>query len=84
MSIKILQLDLVLVSIFKEFVEFLHSSAIVKIAVTNENLVETNISKITFRFDLKMSIIFFGFCNLTLFLTRNLTHYPKYQIYTFN
>ena len=47
MSIKLLQLDLVLVSIFKKFVEFSHSSAIVKIAVTNENLVETNISKVS-------------------------------------
>ena len=67
MPIKIFQLDLVLVSIFKEFVEFSHSSAIVKIAVTNENLIETNISKVTFRFDLKMPIRFFGFCNLHYF-----------------
>ena len=67
MPIKTLQLDLVLVSIFKEFVEFSHSGAIVKIAVTNENLFETNILKVTFRFDLQMPIRFFGFCNLHYF-----------------
>ena len=67
MPIKILELDLVLVSIFKEFVEFSHSSAIVKITVTNENLVETIISKVTFRFDLKIPIRFFGFSHLHYF-----------------
>ena len=73
MPIKILQLDLVLVSIFKEFVKFPYSSAIVKIAVTKGNLVETNISTVTFRSDktqeqsLKMPIRFFGFCNLHFF-----------------
>ena len=67
MSIKILQLDLVLLSIFKEFVEFSHGSAIVKNAVTNENHVETNISKVTFRFDLKMSIRFFDFVTYIIF-----------------
>ena len=51
MPIKILQLDLVLVSIFKEFVKFPYSSAIVKIVVTKGNLVETNISTVTFRSD---------------------------------
>ena len=48
MTIKILQLCLVLGSIFKELVEFSLSSAIVKIAVANKTLVKTNISKITF------------------------------------
>ena len=58
MSIKILQLCLVLVSTFKEFVEFslcgaaqllkLRCSAIVEIAVTNKTLVKTNISTVTF------------------------------------
>ena len=48
MSIKILQLWLVLVSTFIELVEFSFSSAIVKIAVTKKTFVETNISKVTF------------------------------------
>ena len=48
MSIKILQLDLVLVLTFKELVEFSHSSAFVKIVVTNETLVETNILTVPF------------------------------------
>ena len=50
MSIKILQLCLVLVSTFKELVEFSLSSAaqFFKIAVTSKTLVETNILTVTF------------------------------------
>ena len=40
MSLKILQLYLVLVLTFKEFVEFSLSSAIVKIAVTNKTSIK--------------------------------------------
>ena len=62
MSIKTLQLCLVLVPTFTEFVEFSLLSAIVKIAVTNKTLVEGNISTVTFCFarkivfDLKMPL----------------------------
>ena len=51
MSIKILELYLVLGPTFIEFVEFSLSSTIVKIAVTNKTLVKTNISTVTFRSD---------------------------------
>ena len=51
MSIKILELYLVLGSIFIELVEFSLSSTIVKIAVTNKTLVKTYISTVTFRSD---------------------------------
>ena len=58
MTIKILQLCLVLGSSFKEFVEFSLSSAIVEIAVTNKTLFKTNISTATFsQYD-------FRICNL--------------------
>ena len=79
-----------LVSTFKELVEFSIRSAIVKIAATNKTLIKTNISTITFcsdwntetkTFDLKMPIWFSEFATYII-LTRNLTHYPKYQIYT--
>ena len=79
-----------LVSNFKELVEFSLSDAIAKIAVTNKTLVKTNISTITFcydwnteikTFELKMQIWFLDFATCII-LTRNLTHYPKYQIYT--
>ena len=79
-----------LVSTFKKLVEFSLSSAIVKIAVTNKTLIKTNISTITLcsdwntetkTFDLKMPKWFLDFATYII-LTRNLTHYPKYQIYT--
>ena len=59
-----------LISNFKELIEYLLRSAIVKIAVTNKTLVKTNISTITFcydwnteikTFDLKMPIWFLDF-----------------------
>ena len=100
MSIKILQLDLVLVSTFEEFVaDFtLQNSAIGKITVTNKTRVKTNILTASFcsdyknkndiplligtkLFDLNMPIRFSDFVTYII-LTRNLTHYPKYQIYT--
>ena len=58
MTIKILQLSLVLDSNFKEFIEYLLSSAIVRIAITNKTLVKTNISSVTFcQYDIRI-------CNL--------------------
>ena len=71
----------------KELFEFSLSSAIAKIAVTNKTLVKTNISTITFCYDwntetktfgLKMPIRFLDFATYII-LTKNLTHYPKYQ-----
>ena len=77
MAIKILRLCLVLGSSFKEFLEFSLSGATVKIAVTNKTLVKTNIPTVTFY------IMIFGFVTYII-LTRNLTHYPMYKIYTLN
>ena len=94
MSIKILELCVILVSTFREFVEFSLSSAIVKITVTNKTLVKQIVRRKLFaaikttkttgtkRCDLKMPKIF-GLITYII-VTRNLTHYPKYQIYTLN
>ena len=92
-SIKISQLCLVLVPTFKEFVELSLNSAIPKSAVTNKTLVKTNISIEPFPtikttkttgtklFDPKMPIWISDFVTYIV-LTKKLTHYPKYQIYT--
>ena len=77
MAIKILQLYLVLASSFKEFDEFSLSCAIVKIAVSNKTLVKTNISMLPFANRIFKFVTY-------IILTRNMTHYPKYQIYTLN
>ena len=78
MTIKILQLCLVLGSSFKELVKFSLSNAaqLLKLRLR---------TKPTLRNILTVTVCQYNVRIITyIILTRNLTHYPKYQIYTLN